>query len=267
VEDKGPRVMTYIKAPNPNPLPVSPYISVSEDIEWLRDVWVTRGADLSFADLRRGSATLRKLLVNGLINEAWHAHGIAGAPKIVGPDLLAAIALQNHEVRHGASVIAGGAVRSGVITCAFGVWQVAHPVTGVGPDAESGFAVCIQQMSRIASDTAQPNELLAIAEKTWKLGAYLEAPGAIRRGEIIPRSTIIEYFANYAGGVHLDKVKTRSPKKHALFRLVEELEKSLETHDLNSPYFELLSIGQAIGRSKDLNNLAAVIRTNAKGLK
>lgn len=79
----------------------------------------------------------------------------------------------------------------------------------------------------------------------------------------VSRRLIIQYFANYSGGVHLDKVKASNPKKHAEFLLIEELEKSAKAQDLNGVYFELLSIGQAVGRSKSLLELAAAIRSVA----
>lgn len=150
-EVKTPRMRSYIQTPAQNAPSVSPYISVAEDIEWFRDVWLASDREMLPPDLRRGSATLRRLLVDGLVHEAWHAHEMTGAPTIVGPDLSAAIAIRNHEVRHGVSVVAGGGVRAGVITCAFGAWRVTNPSTGIGPDAESGFAMSVEHISCQAS--------------------------------------------------------------------------------------------------------------------
>jgi hypothetical protein len=266
IEGKTPKVRSSIGIPTEIETPISPYITVAEDIEWFRDAWLASDNELPPPELRRGSATLRKLLVDGLIHEAWHAHEMVGAPMLVGPDLLAAIALHNHEIRHGASVIAGGAIRAGVVTCSFGVWRVANLSTGASADAEEGFAVSIEHISRLAGGLPQTSKLQEITEMSWKITAYLKAAGAIRRGAIVSRQEIIQYFANYAGGVHLEKVKASNPTKHAQFLLIEELEKSATAHDLNGVYFELLSIGQAVGRSKSLLELAASIRANTKGL-
>jgi len=262
-EAEGPKISTYLRSGIVDGPPISPFITVAEDIEWFRDVWLT--TELQPSELRRGSATLRRLLVDGLLHDAWKLHEMAAFPTVAGPDLLAIAALYGHEVRHGVSVIAGGAVRTGVVTCAFGAWKVRNATTGVGPDADGGFGVSVEQMARRAGIPTEKNELLAIAEKVQKIGKYLGNAGAIRRGHAISRRSIIQYFANYAGGVHLDKIKATNPNKHATFLLIEELEKSAQMSDLNGVFYELLSIGQAVGRSETLLELAAVIRSNSKG--
>lgn len=238
----------------------SPYITVSEDIEWLRDEWVLADRPPSSADLRRGSAALRRLLVNGLIFEAWHHHQLPGGPTIVGPDLLGAIQYVGHEIQHTVIAIAGGGERQGIVTSAFGAWRAHNPSTGIGPDAESGFAVVVGAISRTSGDQPASSEYDDIVARTWKLSTYLKAAGAVRSGVAISRSNIIIYFANHAGGVHLGKTGKRSDSQQAQFALIEELERNASAYDLGGVFFELLSIGQAVGRSADLLKLASTIR-------
>lgn len=254
-----PKIRHTIRSPREVAVP-SPYITVAEDIEWLRDEWLLAKAPPSPPDLRRGSAALRRLLVNGLVTEAWRYHRLAEGPKLVGPDLLAALRQQGYELRHTASAIAGGGEREGVVTSMVGAWRVHNPATGIGPDADEGFAVAIGSIARAAAGEHEPGEYDAVVERVWKLSAYLKAAGAIRVGKPISRNNIIVYFANHAGGVHLGKTAKRSEEQRAQFALIAELERTSSAYDLNGVFFELLSIGQAIGRSPDLLKLAAAIR-------
>jgi hypothetical protein len=91
----------------------------------------------------------------------------------------------------------------------------------------------------------------------WSLSNYLDAPGAIRRGETISRRDIVTYFANVGGGVHLGPAK---PSKQQTYALIDELLNKVGADIMDGVFFELLSIGQAIGHSDDLNRLVAAIR-------
>jgi hypothetical protein len=92
---------------------------------------------------------------------------------------------------------------------------------------------------------------------------YLKAPGAVRRGETISRQELIQYFANYAGGIHLDRNKKTPGKKRPNYDLIAELERNVQADTMDGLYYALLSIGQAVGRSNDLLELAAKIRNDS----
>jgi hypothetical protein len=70
----------------------------------------------------------------------------------------------------------------------------------------------------------------------------------------------VTYFANVGGGVHLGPAK---PGKDATYALIDELVNKVGADTMDGVFFELLSIGQAIGRSDDLKRLVAAIRENS----
>lgn len=58
-------------------------IAVAEDLEYLAQ-W---GSDISNADIRRGTAVLRRLLVEDAYGTAWRAVGEVKQPSLPGVDL------------------------------------------------------------------------------------------------------------------------------------------------------------------------------------
>jgi hypothetical protein len=65
----------------------SQLLSVAEDIEYLRDTWADGASD---GDLRRGSALLRRFLIdggNGILIVVWHLLGLPGQPRVKAPSL------------------------------------------------------------------------------------------------------------------------------------------------------------------------------------
>src|SRR5450756_1427550 len=98
--------------------------SVLEDIEWLRDEWWLGPADLlSDGDLRRASAVLGLLLVDGLLQRAWRHYGFDGEPSIDGPDLAALATHHGVDLEHAVGVIAGGARTVGTDTGFVGLFR------------------------------------------------------------------------------------------------------------------------------------------------
>lgn len=246
----------------------SPYHAVAEDLDWFRDEWCSLKEPVSNAALRRSSATLRQLLCQDMILRAWRHHELEGRPILVGPDLLALAEHHGHELRHAASVIAGGACVDGVQFAFIGAWRMDNPTTGVSADADEGFAVGVGSIARDVRGNEETNELTPMVDREWRIDQYLKAPGAIRRGQTVPRRLIIDFFANYAGGVHLDRATGQAnAEKRALYELVEELEERVAVDKVEGLYFELLAIGQSLGNSQSLRKLAKAIRQNEKSNK
>jgi hypothetical protein len=162
-----------------------------------------------------------------------------------------------------ASLIAGGGRVNGIDIAMIGVHRVDNPTTGVPADAEEGFAVQTGAIARDASGTngaPAPSELDVHLFREWPLSNYLDAPGAIRRGELIARRDILQFFCKLAGSVHLDRVLASSRKRPWSFGHIEELEGRVQADRRDGLMFEILSIGQAIGQSDDMMILAAMIR-------
>lgn len=262
-----PRIRSTLQT-GKEPKASSPFLPVAEDLEWFQEVWHLADVPPSNGTLRRGSASLRQLLCHGMVQRAWRYHGLDGSPMITGPDALSIAAHHDQEVRHAVSVIAGGAIVDGVQYAMIGSWRVDNPATGISADADEGFAVGVGSVTRDVrgqGDPSEPNELNGLVEKRWTIDAYLSAPGAIRRGQTISRRAIIEFFANYAGGVHLDRVVGNGrAEKMALYELAAELEERVTVDKVEGLYFELLSIGQAAGQSASLQTLAKAIRENER---
>jgi hypothetical protein len=86
----------------------NPYISVADDIRWMCERWWRSPDALTGAEIRRGSACLRSLLVEDLVGRAWRQHGFSKQPKICGPDAERLAALEGLRLEHAASLIVGG---------------------------------------------------------------------------------------------------------------------------------------------------------------
>ena len=234
-----------------------PWTSIADDIEWFEKEWCTLYEAPSDADIRRGSAALRRLLIEDWIGKAWRHFGFQKQPSIVGPDLIKLATTQGHEIRHITSVISGGATIDGIQLAMLGHARANNPTTGVSVDADEGFAVVTFSITRDARGEADEGDLERLINKEWMLSRYLDAPGMVRKGETISRRDIVTYFANVGGGVHLGPARKEKEKNYAL---IEELINKIGALTMDGVFFELLSIGQAIGRSNDLNKLVKEIR-------
>jgi hypothetical protein len=234
----------------------SPFKSLREDIDWLwTEWWLGQPDELTEGHLRRGSATLQLLLVDGLLQKAWRHYGFERQPKLVGPDIVAIAASKGLRLDLAAGCIAGGGRQKGVDVSFIGGFRVDNPSTGVPADAEVGFAVCVTSIARIASEAPVSAPWDALIERSWDLSEYLESPGAVRKGEMIKRREIIEYFRNYIGGAHHDLLKGAKHANNKRYELVADLADHVRADVRDGLYFELLSIGQSVARSDDVRAL------------
>jgi hypothetical protein len=242
-------------------------IAVAEDIEWLQQQWAADPDKLSDADVRRGGATLRRLLLErgqGTIMAAWRQLGFDGQPCVTGPDLIGLLDQTDRPIEHAVSVVAGGVPVSNVVVVGMGVHRVAHPKTGVPADAEEGFAVMVGSIVR---RLPQPGEEVPESPydgnvlRRWRLMDYLDAPGGIRRGQSIRRRDIIQFYCKDAGGVHLDDLFGADRARTSGEQLAAELDQYVFTDWRNGLTLEVLAIGHALGSSEDLAKLAAAIRS------
>jgi hypothetical protein len=248
---------------------MNPYRAVLEDIDWLwNEWWIGQPDGLTEGHLRRGSTTLELLLIEGLVPKAWRHYGFERQPQLIGPDIVALAAQEGLRLELASGLIAGGGRQNGMDLSFIGAFRVDNPATGVPAEAESGFAVCTTFVARSVSD-APKNEsdpLKGLIERSWNLSAYLESPGAVRKGAIIKRREVIQYFRNYVGGAHHDLLRDSRAKgaKTQRYELVADLQKHVIADIRDGLYFELLSIGQSVARSPDIRALAERIRVDLK---
>lgn len=238
----------------------TPFKSVLEDIEWLRNEWWLGQPDtLTEGHLRRGSAALHLLLIEDLLGRAWRHYGYDRQPRLIGPDIVAIAREKGLRLDLALACIAGGGHQNGLVFAFIGGFKIDNPSTGVLADADVGWALCITNISRLANDSPVTGPLTALVERPWYLSEYLKSPGAIRKGEIIKRREIIEYFRNYIGGSHHDLLKGAKHGLNDRYELIAELSHVIA--DIRDGlYFELLSMGQSVARSPDVLVLVDKIR-------
>ncbi len=240
----------------------SPFITVADDIDWLRSEWCVLHEPPSDADLRRGSAALRRLLVEDLIGDAWRHYGFERQPRVIGPDVQALAAANGFSMNHIAWLVGGGACLNGIEAAMIGAVRAFNLTTGKGPDAEEGFALQLVSTMRDARDPppVPAGSLDELVRRSWYLNEYLDAPGAVGMGRAISRRRIVQFFAHHAGGVHLDRASNKNHKDKEIYQFIAQIENKVIVDNMDGLYFELLSIGQAIGRSADILKLSDKIR-------
>lgn len=202
--------------------------SVAEDIEYLRETW---GLGASDSDLRRGSALLRRFLVdggNGTLFVVWREVGFEGQPMVVAPSLsLEALASRDKIIL----ATAGGATVGGIVA--------------------TGYLQAKERFDYKFDPEGHEHRLLE----------YVSAPCVIVHGQPVTRRELVKYFAHYLGGVHMSrKVMKKEEDIVRRFRQIEELPIHTDLLGKDLLHFELLAIGQAIGRAEDCRRLASTIR-------
>jgi hypothetical protein len=199
---------------------------VGVDLAALRKSWGVRVDD---DELRRSSSALRRLLVQGDYSRAWRLiHD--KEPRVRAMDL--APTLEPYGAEHAMWAQAGGGKFGGV--------QVAHMVVW-------DFALTPEQIKQKNRSSPQMT--------TFGLRKFLHSPSIVVRGTVITRGDIISYVANKLGGSHLDPTRSGAEER---FSFLDEGLAHLAVANKRAPYFELLSIGQAVLRSSDAARLIKI---------
>ena len=146
-----------------------------------------------------------------------------------------------------------------------GAFRVDNPSTGVPADADEGFAVCVTNIARVASQIPKHSDLDKMVEKRWSVSSYLKSPGAVRKGTLISLQEVIEYFRNYVGGAHHDLLSGKRKSRSDKYELIADLSGHVKADVRDGLYFELLSIGQSVARSPDIRLLSETIRCHHHG--
>jgi hypothetical protein len=210
-----------------------PYTSVAEDLDHLRTEW---RSDPKPDVIRRGSAILRRLLVEGVIQSAWRHYGFARQPIILAPDLHLMVGRRPQDVE---VALAGGATYGGMYTAGLTMMK--------GPEH-----------AKIPDDIDKS----WLNARPWAMSEFMESVSAIVDGSVVKRREVIKYFANVEGGVHLERSSRVRRKEEEQVRRIRALEGRIKVHFADGLYFELLSIGQAVGQAPDLVRLSDHIRSN-----
>lgn len=204
-------------------------VAAAEDLRYLRE-W---GQHIPGDAIRRGSSTLRLLLLDGLYSSAWRGVGFDAQPKVVAVDLKRA--LEPAAVAAVDFAFAGGAVFRG--------FQFSVTVSAPGSRAACAFTPPL-------SEDGYP------CEREFWLSEYLESPAALIAGEWISRREVIQYVAYVKVGVH-PKGKKASEKD--LAERLTPLDKRSNVQGVSGLLVELVAIGQAIARSADAARLISEV--------
>ncbi|MBZ2169331.1 hypothetical protein [Marinobacter sp. F4216] len=202
---------------------------VIEDIEYLRDQWAEGATD---PELRRGSAILRRLVVEKYLGHAWRAMGHEKDPKIQTTDL--DFGFNGIDYAEIECALAGGALSHGVYAACMCINK-----GGTAPEMQDGFL-----------------------ERELGLSNYDSSTCAIIKGSVITRSELIKYMANVKGGVHLGSSRARK-KEQEIIKRVAKLEGKFNAFNSDGLFFETLSIGQSIAKSPDVVQLVHEFRQGA----
>jgi len=171
------------------------------------------------------SSVLRMLLVEDKYGQAWRLAGFKGEPSVKAVDL------NLHTGSRGSDVVyaqaGGGTTESGMVG---GVVIRSRAL----PESEI--------KARFESWKNQD------PERSFSLSEYLKSTSIVHFEQSIPRRVVIKYVANKMGGVHLGQKDT---KEAAQFAALDNLMTQIDLADRKSPYYELLSIGQAVRNSYD----------------
>jgi hypothetical protein len=205
-------------------------LTVAEDLEYLKRQWSDGAAG---DDLRRGSAILRRLLVENEILAAWKQLGLVDQPKVVSVDLHLMV---GDDLSRVVAAVAGGARVAG------GYFA--------GAVLEGPFDSPDQAPVRASTQSE--------IERVFRLKEYVEDPCAVAQGEVVSRREVVKYFANHLGGVHLSR--RARVKEEPMIRRLERIQSLFEIGGLEGLHHEILAIGQVVSGSQDVQRLVSAIR-------
>ena len=201
---------------------------VAHDLRYLRETWDRIVED---SELRRGSAVLRRLLVDNLLQRAWRQSGLEGEPQILASTLEPVISGIREECISLAA--AGGAEYHGM---------------------EVRGSLCVHFEMDLAAMREKWSQ--GVPETTCGVKAFTEATCLVLHGRRISRRQLIKHVANRMGGVHAGD----SGKQDAMITtLLDSAHEVWCLAEKSVVYYELLSIGQALVRAPDIVNFCNVV--------
>jgi len=205
-------------------------VAVAEDLRYLAG-W---GGQITDAEVRRGTAVLRRLLVEDAYGHAWRTIGQQKEPTLLAVDLdqlVRPITIPIH------LALAGGANFRGMQYAALLVHRGASPLGGNPPKPirEGGYPF----------------------ERAYTISEYLASASGIVDGCKFNRREVIKYIANVKGGVHLSPKQRKTEAK--LVARLGKAEKKLMIQMSDGLLIEAVAIGQALGTSDDARKYISLI--------
>jgi hypothetical protein len=90
---------------------------------------------------------------------------------------------------------------------------------------------------------------------TLPLDEYLASTCVVVNGSPITRPHVVKFVANRLGGAHFDPRREKPRKREADESLFALIDRAMQVARLPVVYYELLSIGQSLVSSEDVNRL------------
>lgn len=207
-------------------------IAIAEDLEYLAQ-W---GSDITNAEIRRGTAILRRLLVEDSYGAAWRAVGKIKQPSFPAIDLSL---LLGNDASQVAYALAGGAHLRGVEMACMMVNKGNQPIGGTPPPP--------------IRDGGYP------FERMFTLSEYLSSMSGFVDGRAFNRREVIKYLANVKGGVHLSAQQRKEEEK--LIARLGKIEKKIMLHNTDGLLVEAVACAQSLGNSDDAKNFISIVRS------
>lgn len=206
-------------------------IAVAEDLEYLAQ-W---GSDISNAEIRRGTAVLRRLLVEDAYGTAWRTVGEVKQPSLPAVDLKLLLGNDENQVVY---ALAGGAHFRGVQMACMLMNKGSKPIGGNPPPPirNDGYPF----------------------ERMFTLTEYLSSMSGVVEGRSFNRREVIKYLANVKGGVHLSAQQRKAEEK--LIARLGKIEKKMMIHNTDGLLVEAVACAQALGNSDDAKTFINKVR-------
>lgn len=201
------------------------------DLVYLQDTYQPA---VSQHDLRRGSAIIRRLLVDGELQRTWKEAGFQREPQIEAPSLI--------DILYGGSLAAvefaaaGGATVNGMYIA--GIVVSRHALWGPG---------------KVGANSNTPPSVV------HGLKRFSEAPVIFAHQTFVTRHQIIKYIANKRGGVHYDTQRGNAKDEQA-FAVLDKLEHNVTINDHYPVYYELHAAVQLLVRAPDIQQFIRAVR-------
>lgn len=213
---------------------------VRQDLELLHKEW---GADVQDEQLRRLSGILRRFLIDQELQRAWKMAGFTGQPRITAGTLRHMINTVDKSRFYLATV--GGANHRHVhVACAYMMFPPPTP----------------EEAAKLNPGSEPPQETLPLSK-------FVDEPCMVVQGELISRRVLTKFAAESLGAVHCGtKSGKQNDKKkfnQYLNSLLNQVRKQVGLNDLHVVNHEVLSIGQALLASPDIQRLREGLRDRA----
>jgi len=196
---------------------------VADDLRLLHEDWGDAADDHT---LRRGSTLLRRLLVDAQLQRAWKGAGFEKEPEIEGGTLKEILKIVP-------------------------VQEIALASVG-GAKYEGGEIRGLMSLNNELGN-AEAYEMAQAALATEKLGlrGWTEGACMVVQGIPVPRRVLVKFISNKLGGAHFDASRGASLEERQ-FALLDEVRERLRLMGKDAVYFELLSVGQTLAASMDV---------------